>query len=419
VPTFHRDVERILQAQCQDCHRPGEVAPFPLLSYEQARKRAADIVSVTEDRTMPPWPASTAEGGPFRDARVLSKEELATLSAWVEAGCPKGDVKDAPPPRTWSSDWALGPPDLVVSMPEAYRLAADGRDELRVFVVPTGLTEGKWVTAIDFKPGNPRVVHHVLAAFDTAGRARSRDAADPGPGYAVFGGFGLLPSGGLGGWAPGKRPRPSPEGVGRYLPAGSDLLIQVHYHRSGKPETDASRVGLYFARGPVDKQLVGGAVMPPRPGIFARPKLLIPAGEAGYEVKGSMTLSEDSHITAVVPHMHWIGKDFRMTLTRPDGSKSTLIRIDDWDFNWQGTYEFVTPVAAPKGTRLDLVAHFDNSAANLRNPNSPPKDVRWGEQTTDEMCVGFIQRTRDREHRGNKPPERFVMPVGGTGAGSP
>ena len=407
TPTYHRDVVRILQTQCQDCHRPGQVAPFSLLTYEQARKRAADIATVIEAHTMPPWPASMTEGGPFRDARVLSAAEIATLADWAAGDCPEGDPKDAPPARTWTSDWALGTPDLVLTMPEPYALEGTGRDDHHVFVIPTGLTEGKWLAAIDFKPGNPRVVHHVLVAFDNEGRARPLDADDPAPGYKVFGGFGITPSGGLGGWAPGKRPQRLPDGVGRYLPTGSDILLQVHYHKNGKAETDATRVALYYAKTPVDKQLVGGIVAPPRLFAFSRPELLIPAGDPNYEVKGTLTIDADSHLTAVIPHMHWLGKDFVLTATPPDGATRTLIRIDAWNFNWQGTYEFAEPVALPKGTKIDMVAHFDNSAANPANPNSPPKDVHWGEQTTDEMCIGFLQRTYDDQHLNNRPPTRF------------
>jgi hypothetical protein len=411
TPTYHRDVSPILQKHCQDCHRPGQVAPFSLLTYEQARKRAADIAGLTADRRMPPWPASTTEGGPFRDARVLADAEIATLSAWNDAGCPEGDPKDAPPARHFESDWRLGTPDLVLRVEEPFTMSTEGTDEFRVFVIPTRLAEGKWISAIDFKPGNPRVVHHILAAFDTSGRAHKKDETDPGPGYRSFGGFGIFPSGGLGGWAPGKTPRALPEGLGRYLPAGADVLLQVHYHKSGKPETDASAIGLYYAKGPIDKQVKGEAVFPPRPTIFSRPNLNIPASDPNYEVTGTWTVDYDAHLWGVAPHMHWLGKDFLLKATRPDGSRTTLIRIDDWNFNWQGTYDLETPVALPVGTRIDMVAHFDNSAKNPDNPNSPPKDVHWGEQTTDEMCIGFLQLTRDSEHRRNRPPERFAVPV--------
>lgn len=421
-PTYYRDVAPLLQKHCQECHRPNQVAPFSLLSYDQARKRATDLAVVVEDKRMPPWHASTTVGGPFKEARVLSDAEKETLTDWVAAGCPEGDPKSGPTPREFSSDWSLGEPDLVLKVAEPYTLAAEGRDEFRVFVLPTGLKEGRWVSAVDFQPGNRKVVHHILAAFDKTGEARKLDEADTIPGYASFAGFGipagsLLPAmaqgqfGGLGGWAPGKAARPLPEGVGRYIPAGSDLLLQIHYHKSGKVEKDATAVGLYFAKGRMDKQVRGAAVFPPRPRRFSRPTLNIPAGDPNYEVKGTLNVAYDAHLVAVVPHMHWLGKDFALTATQPDGTQIPLIRVDRWDFNWQDTYEFVYPVALPKGTRIDMLAHFDNSAANPSNPNKPPIDVSWGEQTTNEMCIGFLQLTRDDERLANRPPKGLSLPI--------
>jgi len=410
-PTYHRDIEPLIQKHCQDCHRPGQVAPFSLLTFEQARKRASDLAAVTESRQMPPWHASTKVGGPFHGARVLSDEEIRRIADWVDAECPEGDPKDAPPAKTWSSDWPLGQPDLVMKMPNAYRLEASGRDELRVFVIATGLTEGRWIRAIDFKPGNTRVVHHILSAFDTTGRARELDAADPAPGYATFGGYGRLknglpffPSGSLTGWAPGKNPFVYRDGVGRYIPAGADILLQVHYHKDGKPETDASSIGLYFAKKPVDKLVRGVLVTPPRPGLFSRPTLRIPAGDANHEVKGEWTSPVDMHLQAVVPHMHWLGKDFLLTAIYPDGTRRILIKVDQWDFNWQDSYDFESPLALPRGTRVEMVAHFDNSESNPNNPSKPPRLVTWGEQTTDEMCIGFLHYTLDAEHLGNAAP---------------
>ncbi len=417
-PNYHRDVAPILQKHCQECHRPGQVAPFSLLTYDQARKRAADLGIVTAEKRMPPWHASESEGGPFKDARVLTSGEMATIASWVEAGSPEGDPKDAPAPREFRSDWALGEPDLILKPTKAFTLGATGRDEFRVFVLPTGLTEGKWIAAVDFHPGNAKVVHHTLAGIDTAKRARKLDEADPGPGYKTFAGFGeiapgipLLPSGGLGGWAPGKAPRFLPEGVGRWMPAGSDVMLQVHYHKSGKVETDATSVGLYFAKGTVDKQLRGGVVMPPRSGPLSRPDLKISPGNANYEVAGTLKLDDNFHLASVVPHMHWLGKDFDLTAELPNGSKRTLIKIDRWDFNWQDTYEFSTPVALPAGTTIRMTAHFDNSGANPANPSHPPVEVRWGEQTTNEMCIGFLQLTKDDEHLKGKPPERPPVPL--------
>ncbi len=405
APTYHGEVVQILQKNCQDCHRTGQVAPFSLLAYEQARKRASDIAAVTKARKMPPWPASTSEGGPFRDERVLTAEEIATLEEWVLAGCPEGNPSDAPPPREWASDWALGPPDVLLTPSQSYTLGAEGGDEFRVYVLPSGLTEGKWFRAVDFKPGNTKVVHHILAAFDIGGRAQKLDQADPGPGYRVFGGYGLIPSGGLSGWAPGKRPQYLPDGEGRYLPAGADVLLQIHYHKSGKVESDQSAIGLYYATAPVEKQVRGSMVLPPRKNFLGRPDLHIPAGAERHEVTGSMEVPTDVHLSGVSPHMHWIGKDFLLKAIRPDGTTVTLVRIDQWNFNWQGTYDFVKPVALPKGTRVEMVAHFDNSADNPANPSAPPREVGWGEQTTDEMCIGFLQWTLDDEQLHNQPPK--------------
>jgi hypothetical protein len=303
-------------------------------------------------------------------------------------------------------------------MPEAYTLDSSGRDEQRVFVIPSGLVAGTWVSAVDFRPGNPRIVHHILGAFDVTARAKSLDQGDPLPGYKTFGGYGtlpsglpFLPSGTLSGWAPGKLPNELPKGVGRYVPSGADILLQVHYHKSGKEESDRSSIGLYFAKGPIDKQLRAGIVMPARSGLLARPRLRIPAGDRNYEIKGSWTAGFDAHLLSVIPHMHWLGKDFVLEAVLPDGSRRPLIKIDNWDFNWQGTYEFAEDVAIPKGTRIEMAAHFDNSDGNPRNPSKPPIEVHWGEQTTDEMCIGFLQLTRDDERLGNRPPERFRAQV--------
>ncbi|WP_165075292.1 monooxygenase [Paludisphaera rhizosphaerae] len=412
VPTYHGEISRIIQTRCQDCHRPGQVAPFSLLTYEQARKRAGDIAGVASDRSMPPWHASTREGGPFRDVRVMPQDEIDALAAWASAGAPEGDPTDAPPHREFPSDWPLGEPDLVLKPSAAYTLAADGPDEFRVFVLPSGLTEGKWIQGIDYRPGNLRVVHHVLAAFDTRGRARKLDEADPTPGYSVSGGgYRIFPEGELDGWAPGKSPHRLADGVARYLPAGSDVLLQVHYHKSGKPEEDATAIGLYFAKAPVEKQLRAGGVLPPFRPLTFKPDLTIPAGADRHEVRGSMTLRSDIHVVAVIPHMHWLGRDFLLTAALPDGSKTTLIRIDHWDFNWQSTYDLAAPLPLPKGTRLEMLAHFDNSESNPSNPTSPPKEVRWGEQTTDEMCIGFIHYTRDDEHLTGGPPARKYDPL--------
>lgn len=424
-PTYHKDVAPILQNHCQDCHRPGQVAPFALLTYEQARKRGTDLAHVTGDKTMPPWRAAIDFGGPFRDQRILPEADVATLKSWVEAGCPEGDPNDAPKPREFSSDWPLGQPDLVLTMPEPYELGASGEDEFRVFVLRTSFPQDRWIRAVDFKPGNRKIVHHVIAGIDPSGTARKLDAKTPEPGYSALGGFGpgvplrgFLPI-----WTPGSRPRYAPEGAGYLLPAGADVLIQMHYHRSGKAETDATSVGLYLSDEPLKKQVRTGFVFPNvppekliplmakaraaqaegrRPDLneMMREVLTIPAGDASYEVRADTKtgpmgrpLSRDILLTSVMPHMHWLGRDFTFAAVLPDEkhTRVPLIKIDRWNFNWQGTYALVEPIRLPKGTYFEMVAHFDNSDKNPANPNRPAKLVSWGDQTNDEMCIGIYE----------------------------
>jgi hypothetical protein len=426
APTYSKDIASIIQKNCQDCHRPGQVAPFSLLTYEQARKRGSDIAHVTGEKTMPPWPASTDYGGPFLDQRVLADADLAKLREWVGAGCPEGDPKDAPPPREFASDWPLGKPDIIVTMDQPFPLPADGSDEFRVFVLKTDLPEDRWIRAVDFKPGNRKVVHHIIAGIDTSGKARELDAKDEKPGYEAIGGFGdgVPLRGFLPVWTPGSRARYQPEGSGYVLPSKADLLIQVHYHKSGKSETDQSQIGLYLSDKPLPKQVRTGFVVPdvsPEQGVKLLSKyqaamasgkrltmeemfkdiVVIPPGDKNYEVKGNSKkalgigrpIRSDILVTSVMPHMHWLGKNFTFWAILPDEqqTKVPLIKIDRWNFNWQGTYALEKPVRLPKGSYFEMEAHFDNSEGNPANPSHPPKEVIWGEQTTNEMCIGLYE----------------------------
>jgi hypothetical protein len=385
-PTYCKDIVPILQKNCQECHRPRQVGPFALETYEQARKRASDIATVVDDRSMPPWKAAPHVGVPFKDARTLSDRDVATLVAWAEAGAPEGDRADLPPPAVFATDWQLGTPDRVIDIGTDYPVPPDGEDIYRCFVVPTNLDQDRYVSAIEYRPSNRRVVHHLLSYVDTSGKARERDQADPGPGYSCFGGPGEPINGDLGGWAPGNLPSQLPKGVGRSLPRQSDVIIQVHYHPSGKPETDRSQIGLYFAREPVKQTLHWNAA--------ANFEMQLPPGESNIEIKASWEAPVDVVAYAVMPHMHLLGKDMLMAIQYPDGRTEDLIRVDNWDFNWQYSYYFQKPIELSKGTRLLVTAHFDNSASNPRNPNRPPKLVSWGEATTDEMCIGFLAMTR-------------------------
>ncbi|MBN9119218.1 MAG: redoxin domain-containing protein [Planctomycetes bacterium] len=403
--TYHRDVAPILQKHCQSCHRPGDVGPFALTTYRQAVNWASDIVHYTQSKEMPPW--KPAGGVEFSNARALTIKELDTLVAWEKAGCPEGDPKDAPPPLKFASGWRFGEPDLVLEVPEDFHVGAAGKDEFRVFVLPANLKEDKYVVAYEVKPGNASVVHHTLNYFDATGtarkleekekaRAKKPDEQDKGPGYSVAMGIGFLPQlvkaprpdvppvGGLGGWAPGQLGVRYPEGSGTLLPKESDILLQVHYHRTGKPEKDRTKIGLYFAKGPVGKPWNTLVITGMSPISF------IPAGKADHKEKGSGWLTGDATVYSVMPHMHLLGKSVKITMTPPDGAPQVLVDIDRWDYNWQETYWLAKPIAAKAGTRFDIEAVFDNSAKNPNNPSVPPKLVTFGEETTNEMLFGFL-----------------------------
>jgi mono/diheme cytochrome c family protein len=398
--TYHRDVLPILQNRCQSCHRPGEVGPFALLTYRQAVNWAPDIKEYTQSRQMPPW--KPTDGPRFRDERKLTDSELATIAAWVDGGTPEGDPKDAPPPRKFTDGWQLGKPDLVLEVPADFQVGASGNDLFRCFVLPTNLPEDKDVVAVEVRPGNPRVVHHALLFIDSTGQGRKLemeekdkkrppDAPDAGPGYSVSMGVGFVPQGGLGGWAPGQVARHLPEGTGYHLPKGADVIIQVHYHRTGRVEKDRTQVGLYLAPRPVAKRYQGTAI----PGRF----LFIPAGNASYKVTGTIWLDRDCDLYSIMPHMHMLGKSINVTMTPPEGQAQTLIAIKEWDYGWQESYFFEKPVRVKSGTRFDVEAIYDNSAANPHNPNRPPRIVKFGQQTTDEMCFVFLGGTSDQPGR--------------------
>jgi len=378
---YTRDIAPLLQANCVDCHREGEVAPFPLLTHEDARKRARLIAHVTEKRLMPPWKAEPGFGR-FQDERILSEEEIARLGAWARSGAKEGDPKWLPAPPSFAAGWSMGEPDLVLEPGDGFTMPAEGEDVFRCFVLPTGLLEDKGVIGVEFRPGAREVVHHAIFYLDATGRARELDRADEGPGYSRFGGPGFTPSGALGGWAPGASPHTYPKGVGRRIHAGEDVVLQIHYHASGREVVDRSRIGLRFATEPLER-VVRGLVV-------GRQDLDIPAGEARHEVRARLTLPVDVELTGVTPHMHLLGKEMKATAMTPDGHEIPLAWIRDWDYDWQGQYRYRDPLFLPEGTRIDLVAVYDNSEGNPRNPSRPPARVRSGEGTTDEMCFFFL-----------------------------
>jgi mono/diheme cytochrome c family protein len=389
--TFNKEIAPIIYKNCSICHRPGEAAPFSLLSYEDTLRKAKTIGKVTASHAMPPWKAEPASYG-YRDERRLSTQEIELIQQWVRQGMPEGNAADKLEPPTFGSGWMLGEPDLVVEMPAAYHVPADGPDIYRNIAVPLGLTEEKWVTAIDMKPSAREVVHHVLYFADGNGKAHEKPQQGSEPGYSgMRAGGASIP---LGGWAVGAQPHFFPEGLALRVPKGADLVVQYHFHPSGKPEAEKSRVGLYFAKKAPERSLTR-VQMPPHYSLFSG--LNIPAGEKDFVLRDSYTLPVATDGVGIGAHAHHIAKELKMTATLPTGEVKTLLSIKDWDFAWQDRYYFKELVLLPKGTKLDAEIHWDNSAENPRNPSSPPVPVTWGEESKDEMgSISLIAVAHDQ-----------------------
>ncbi|HKS23847.1 MAG TPA: ascorbate-dependent monooxygenase [Thermoanaerobaculia bacterium] len=400
-PTFSKEVVRIFADRCQSCHHPGDIAPFSLMTYGDAAAHALEIKLMTRTRQMPPW-KPVGGCGEFLEPRVLTQDEIDTISKWVENGAPEGNRADLPAPRVFDSNWTLGQPDGVFANAEAFTPGPDG-DIYRCFTIPTNLAADKYVSAVDIHPGDRGTVHHVIAFIDSTGESQKLDDDDPGPGYTCFGGPGFNPSDAsaatLGGWAPGARPLEMPDGVAFKLPANSRVVLQVHYHpHNGAPKPDKTEIAVYYAKTPPTKLM---RIVPMINDTFT-----IPPGDANYRVTAGLApapfektpLPVPVHLWMVAPHMHLLGRKMNVTATLPNGSSQCLININDWDFNWQGQYRYKNSIALPSGTRLSAEAFYDNSPNNARNPNDPPKPVSWGEQTTDEMCIAFLGVTLDGEN---------------------
>lgn len=383
--TWAKDIAPLLEENCVVCHRKGDVGPFALDTYEQARVWASAIKDYTARRIMPPWKAEPGQGE-FHDARYLTDDQLAHIAEWADGGAPKGNPKDLPPVpvRHAAGDWALGKPDVILKPTRLFNLEAEGEDVYRDFALPIDFEEDRYIAAFDFKPGNRTIVHHMIAYIDLTGETvRKRDSQTGEPGWSVSGGGSGIKDEDWGdGWAPGMNPRRLPVGIAVKIPKGAKLVLQVHYHKTGKPETDQSEMALYWSKDTNPKVLktapVGNASFVLKPEI------------SGQEVKASIILPWDVNIWQLLPHMHMLGKEMKATAVLPDGTEKSLISIKNWEFNWQMNYRYKEPVALPRGTRINLVAKYDNTAANPNQPNNPPREVRYGEQTNDEMCFLFM-----------------------------
>jgi peroxiredoxin len=367
--TYTRQISRILQRRCVECHREGEIAPFSLTNYNDASGWAEMIAEVVEQQRMPPWHASPKHGDFANDTR-LTDEEKEQINDWVASGAPEGDPSESPPPRQFVDGWRIGEPDLIVKMSsKPFKVPAEGEVRYQYFSVDPGFTEDKWVQAAECRPGNRAVVHHIIVAAGSPDQAGRRA-------------HGNLESDWLSATAPGARPLVLPVGMAKRIPAGSRLVFQIHYTPNGTAQEDLSSIGLIFA----DPRTVKREVVTQK---AAEPRFEIPPGADNHEVTARMTFRHDSLMLTMFPHMHLRGKSFRYTATYPDKREEILLDVPRYDFNWQNAYEFKEPKRMPAGTILTCVAHFDNSAANLSNPD-PTAAVRWGDQTWEEMMIGYF-----------------------------
>src|SRR5215475_4728855 len=385
--TFFRDIAPIVRHNCAPCHRPGEAAPFPLLTYEDIKRHAQQIADVTRRRYMPPWLPEPGTGS-FVEERRLSGEQIRLIDEWVKQGAPAGSptaVETAAPAT--NREWKLGKPDPVLHVQRAYRLPADGPEIFWNFVIPVPVSTPRWVKAVEIRPGVPKVVHHASILIDRAASARRHEAA-PGAGFA---GMDVSiqdatfdPDGVFLAWKPGSTPNIEPEGIAWRADPGMDLVFSVHLRPSGKPETVDPSIALYFTDKPQTK-------FPMLVALERDSSIDIPPGDHDYVVTDNFRCPIDVEVLAVYPHAHYLGKRLEGYATLPDGSRKWLIRIPDWDLNWQGAFHYRKPVPLPRGSLITMSFHYDNSEGNVRNPHTPPRRVHGGAQADDEMGNLWLQ----------------------------
>ena len=392
--TFHRDVLPVLQKRCQQCHRPGEAAPMSLLTYEETRPWAASIREAVLLKKMPPWFADPAHGS-FSNERRLSETEITILSKWAESGAAEGNPADAPQPQEFASSLEIGEPDLVLDVGYDYPVPASGEIPYTYFVVPTGLTEDKWIESVEARPGTRSVVHHIVVSTRPPNSERFKEIK-PGEPYVPqkkakkkrkkdtgAGVFEALNADGemLATFVPGGVPYRTRPGEARLLPAGSDLIFQMHYTTNGTPALERSVIGIKFADVPPQRRVVNS--------FISNRFLVISPGDSNRRVDARVTVHEDVELLSLFPHMHLSGKAFEYRAIFPSGESKTLLSVPKYDFNWQLTYYLDEPIMLPKGTEIVATAGYDNSPNNLFNPD-PAETVYWGPQTWDEMLAGFL-----------------------------
>jgi mono/diheme cytochrome c family protein len=371
--TFHKDVEPIFQKRCAECHRPGDIGPFSLLKYDKAKSSAKQIKEVVVKRRMPPWHADP-KIGEWKNDRHLSTKEIDTIAGWVDAGAPEGDAKDAPPAPKFPEGWHIGTPDATWSIPRKEHVPAEGTVPYRNLFVPTGLKEDKWVQAVEVRPGARAVVHHVLVfVIYPLTRLKEQPKIDGLNGY-------------VGIYVPGEGPTTYAEGMGKYVPAGATLAFQIHYTTNGEAADDQTQIGFLWAKSKPAQEVVTHSV--------SNQRLRIPAEAADHPEEAAFTFAHDAKILSFLPHMHVRGKAFKYVAVSPEGKEEVLLDVPRYDFNWQTCYRLKEPKSVKKGTTIRAYARFDNSKNNPANPDSS-KEVRWGQQTWEEMLVGYMDYVKE------------------------
>jgi len=404
--TFNNQVVRLLQQKCQVCHHDGDIAPFSLVTYSQAKLFGQAMREATESGEMPPWKA--ADGCAALDGVTrLTAEERETISQWVEGGMPEGNAGDLPPALQFDDSWPLGEPDVVLRPDRKFQVNI-GDDLYRCFALPTDMRGDRFLAAIDVKPAARSIVHHAIVYLDANGESQRLDDADPLPGFQCPDDVQFTKTSPLCWWVPGQKAELESGGAGWLIPSGATLVLKIHYHvHHGTGGLDRTSVGLYFAREPVTKQL--------RVRSLINDVFMIPAGDPNYAVTVSsqaVAPGEDFHALGIAPHMQLLGQDMRIEARSGGGAEQCLIEVEEWDSHWQRFYRFKDPVAIAAGTRLDLTAHYNNSRSNPENPHFPLKNIGPGEETTDETCIAFIKYTLDAEKRDLSVPEVSSLSVG-------
>jgi len=386
APTFYKDVLPILQGHCQSCHRAGEVAPMPLVTYEQTRPWAGAMAHAVGMKMMPPWFADPRYGH-FANDVSLAPQQIATIVAWSDAGAPAGDAHDAPAPRKWAEGWNIAQPDLFVKMPKAVQIPAQGEIEYTYEIVPTHFAEDRWVQMSEFRPGSPAHVHHAVVyirppdsqwllhapAGEPFTASTLNDPLEQREAHETTSDLLLV-------YAPGSSPDQWPDGMAKFVPAGSDLVFQMHYTTNGSADQDQTSIGLVFAKTPPKQRVITLQLN--------NHALIIPPGADDFRVEVQGTLPNDATLLSLFPHMHLRGKRFEYDIVHEDGSVEVLLRVN-YHFHWQLSYRLAEPRLLKARTRLRAIAWYDNSKNNPHNPD-PEKTVTWGDQTSDEMMVGFF-----------------------------